>query len=125
MYAAAQQFDDQRLRGVLFPVGYTWLVLAGSLDIIMTHLMLSLGAIEVNIIADRALGAAGLWGLIALKFTVIAGVLWICEYVGRRRLSTARWLVGAGVGLNILPVVFSFAQLAVFHDDWVEAFMRG
>ena len=51
---------------VLFPVGYSWLVLAGSLDIIFTHVMLNLGAVEVNIIANAALGYAGLWGLILL-----------------------------------------------------------
>lgn len=129
MHAAAQQLDNQfqhpRNDSVLFPSAYTWLVLAASLDVIMTHLMLSLGAIEVNIIADRALQAGGLWGLIALKFTIIAGVLWICEYVGRRRLSTARSLVGAGVALNFLPVIFSFAQLVLFFDDWVAMYMRG
>lgn len=118
-------FNNRPHAGVLFPIAYTWLVLAASLDIIMTYLMLNLGAIEVNIVADHAIRAAGLWGLIALKFTVIAGVLWICEYVGRRRRSAARSLVSAGVALNFLPVVFSFAQLAVFFDDWVEVFLRG
>ncbi|HZW11293.1 MAG TPA: DUF5658 family protein [Phycisphaerales bacterium] len=75
---------------VLFPVGYSWLVLAGSLDVIMTHLMLNLGAIEVNVVADHAIRAGGLWGLIALKFLALAVVLGICEFVGRRRMSTAR-----------------------------------
>ncbi len=128
MHAAVQQIENQtenlQHHEVLFPNGYTWLVLAGSLDIIMTYLMLNLGAIEVNIIADRALQASGLWGLIALKFTVIVGVLWICEYIGRRRLSTARTLVCTGVVLNFLPVVLSFAQLIVFFDDWIAVYMR-
>ena len=124
MHAAIKQLETQEA-SVLFPGAYTWLVLAGSLDVIMTYVMLTLGAIEVNAIADRALAAAGLWGLIALKFTVIAAVLWICEYIGRRRLSTARSLVQAGVALNFLPVVFSFAQLVVFFDDWIEVFLRG
>lgn len=111
--------------GVLFPVGYSWLVLAGSLDVIMTYLMLNLGATEVNAIADRAIRAGGLWGLIALKFVAIAVVLGICEYVGRRRLRAARSLVGAGVALNFMPVALSMAQLAYFFDDWIEAFLRG
>ncbi len=129
MHAAIRQPDDHHALDaqaeVLFPTAYTWLVLAGSLDIIMTYVMLSLGAIEVNALADRALAAAGLWGLIALKFAVIAGVLWVCEFVGRRRLGTARSLVRVGVAMNFLPVVFSFAQLVVFFDDWTEMFMRG
>ncbi|MBK7404172.1 MAG: hypothetical protein IPJ41_05955 [Phycisphaerales bacterium] len=112
-------------QSVLFPVAYTWLVLAGALDVIMTYLMLSIGAIEVNVVADHAIRAGGLWGLIALKFGVLAGVLGICEFVGRRRLSTARQLVSAGVFLNFLPVVLSIAQLALFFDDWVETFLRG
>jgi|GEM_PF-1207676 len=110
---------------VLFPVGYSWLVLAGSLDIIFTHVMLNLGAVEVNIIANAALGYAGLWGLILLKFSVVAGVLWICEYVGRRRLRAAKSLVSAGVVLNFFPVVFSIAQLTLFFDEWFEMYMRG
>lgn len=111
--------------GVLFPIGYTWLVLAGSLDVIMTYVMLSVGAIEINVVADHAIRAGGLWGLIALKFSVLAGVLGICEFVGRRRLAAARSLVSAGVVLNLLPVVFSLAQLAFCFDDWVAAFLRG
>ena len=129
MHAKLQQLENHNNphhpEGVLFPNAYTWLVLAASLDIIMTHLMLSLGAIEVNIVANHALETAGLWGLIVLKFTVIAGVLWVCEYVGRRQLSTAQSLVSAGVVLNFLPVVFSFAQLIIFFDDWVGVFMQG
>lgn len=111
--------------GVLFPAGYTWLVLAGALDVIFTYVMLNLGAVEVNIIANAALGYAGLWGLILLKFSVVAGVLWICEYVGRTRLRTARSLVHAGITLNFFPVVFSIAQLTLFFDEWFEAYMRG
>ncbi|MDQ7012293.1 MAG: DUF5658 family protein [Planctomycetota bacterium] len=114
-----------RTSDVLFPVGYTWLVLAGALDVIITNLMLHLGAVEVNIVANAAIGYAGLWGLILLKFSVVAGVLWICEYVGRRQLRTARALVGTGVAINLLPVVFSFAQLILFHDAWVEDYMHG
>ena len=125
MHAAVGQLRDHHEQSVLFPNAYTWLVLAASLDVIMTYLMLSLGAIEVNAVANHALRVAGLWGLIALKFTIIAGVLWICEYIGRRRLTTARSLVSAGVALNILPVVFSFAQLTLFFDDWVAVFLRG
>lgn len=111
--------------GVLFPNGYLWLVLAGSLDVIMTHLMLNLGAVEVNVIADAALRTAGLWGLIALKFSMVACVLAICEYVGRRRPQTARSLVGAGVALNFFPVAASLAQLALFFDDWMTMYLRG
>ena len=129
MHAQLQQLENsarpQPSNSVLFPNAYTWLVLAASLDIIMTHLMLSLGAIEVNAVANHALQTAGLWGLIALKFTMIACVLWVCEYIGRRRFSTARSLIGAGVTLNFLPVVFSFAQLIVFFDDWVRVFLHG
>lgn len=109
----------------MFPSAYSWLVLAASLDVIMTYLMLNVGAIEVNAVANHALRVAGLWGLIALKFSVIAGVLWVCEFIGRRRLSTARSLVTAGVALNFLPVVFSLLQLVLFFDDWVAMFLRG
>lgn len=125
MQATVRHLQGHHAQSVLFPAAYSWLVLAGSLDVIMTYLMLNLGATEVNAVANHALRLAGLWGLIALKFTVIAGVLWICEFVGRRRRSTARSLVSAGVALNFLPVVFSFAQLTLFFEDWVAVFLRG
>jgi hypothetical protein len=119
-----EQNTAQNAAGVLFPVGYSWLVLAGSLDIIMTYLMLNLGAIEVNAIADRAIRLGGLWGLIALKFMALGVVLAICEYVGRRRERAARSLVGAGVFLNFMPVALSLAQLAIFFEDWIYDFMH-
>lgn len=125
MEAAARHFRRHPEQNVLFPNAYAWLVLAGSLDVIMTYLMLNVGAIEVNAVANHAQRVAGLWGLIGLKFSMIAGVLWICEYVGRHRLSTARSLVGAGVALNFLPVVASLAQLALFFDDWIHMFLLG
>lgn len=115
--------DPPRTDAVLFPAGYTWLVFAGSLDILMTYVMLGLGAVELNAIANHAIALGGLWGLIALKFAAVATVLAICEYVGRRRLGAAQSLVRLGVTLNFLPVVASLAQLVFFFEDWTRLYL--
>lgn len=101
---------------VLYPDAYGWAVLAGSLDVMMTWVVLGVGGTEVNVIADRVLRHAGLPGLLMFKFGVIALVLLICEFVGSRRPPIGRSIAHLAVGLNALPVVVAFAQLAVFFD---------
>ncbi len=110
---------------VLYPDAYGWIVFAGSLDVMMTWVVLGVGGTEVNAIADRALRHAGLSGLILLKFSVIALVLVICEYVGRRRPPVGRSIASIAIGLNALPVVAAFAQLALFFDHWTDELFHG
>ncbi|MCL4742402.1 MAG: hypothetical protein KJZ54_09390 [Phycisphaerales bacterium] len=110
---------------VLYPDAYGWIVFAGSLDVMMTWVVLGVGGTEVNAIADIALRHAGLSGLILLKFSVIALVLVICEYVGRTRPPVGRSVAHLAVGLNALPVVAAFAQLAFFFERWTDAILLG
>ena len=67
-------------RGVLYPDHYCWYILAGAVDIMLTHLILErFGGWEVNRIADRLIQMMGLWGLILLKFSTVIVVVVICE----------------------------------------------
>lgn len=112
-------------RAVLYPDAYGWTIFAASMDVMMTWVVLSVGGTEVNAIADRAQRHAGLPGLLVLKFSVIALVLLICEFVGSRRPPIGRSIAHLAVGLNALPVVAAFAQLALFFDHWTDEFFRG
>lgn len=105
---------------VLYPSLYCWTVFAGAMDVMMTYVVLYVGGYEANALAASALEAAGLWGLIALKFTMLALVLAICEYVGRKRASTGVLLARAAIALNVLPVAAAFVQLGAFWPEWVE-----
>ena len=100
-------------RPVLFPREYPWLVLFASLDVMLTWLILAIGGIEVNPVAQHFIRWGGLWGMLVLKFGVLALVLLICEFIGRRREVTGRSLARAAVGLNCLPVSFACAQIAL------------
>lgn len=91
--------------GVLFPQHYAWYVLAGSLDVIVTHAILHhFGGEEVNRIADALIQRFGVVGMVGLKYTSTILVVGICEYVGRRNFTLGRRLAVIAIGLSILPV---------------------
>lgn len=99
-------------RAVAYPDAYTWLVLLGALDVICTRIVLQAGGVEVNPIAARMIGLAGHWGLIALKFAMIALVIVICEHVARRRPALSRRLAVGAVAVSAAPVVLALLLLA-------------
>lgn len=98
-------------RGVLLPDHYCWMILLGALDVMCTWIVLKLGGIEANAIADVALQAFGKWGLIGLKFVALALVIAICEYVGRHNRRRAVQVADIAIALNATPVVLAMIQL--------------
>ncbi|MFN7020131.1 MAG: DUF5658 family protein [Phycisphaerales bacterium] len=91
--------------GVLFPQHYAWFVLAGSLDIMVTHAILHhFGGEEVNRIADALIQRFGVVGMVGLKYASTILVVGICEYVGRRNIRLGRRLAVIAIGLSTLPV---------------------
>jgi len=99
-------------RPVLFPNAYAWYVLVCSIDLMLTHtVMTHAGATEVNAIAARAIEHAGLWGLIALKTATMVVVLLICEAVGGRKFESGKRLSEWAVAISSVPVVLTLLQL--------------
>jgi hypothetical protein len=94
-------------RHVLYPNTYLWLVLASSLDIMLTWVVLHLGGYEANGLAAVALANHGLPGLVAFKFAFVTLVIVICETVGRRHPSAGRKLAVAAVAITCFPVVLA------------------
>lgn len=90
---------------------YVWLLLAASLDIMLTWIVLFLGGEEVNWLADRVIKAHGLRGMIAFKFCLVVFVILMCEFIGRLRDHTGRRLAVWAVVVNSLPVVWTITQL--------------
>lgn len=101
-------------RPVLYPGMYPWLVLVASLDVMLTWVCLMLGGIEFNPIAARFIDAGGLVGALILKFTCVVIVVFVCEFVGRRRAGLARGLANASIVMNSLPVTAALVQLAAY-----------
>jgi len=96
---------------VLYPNAYVWLVFVSAMDVIMTRIVLAFGGSEVNPVALLAIKGGGLWGLIVFKFAIIAGVIVLCEFIGRHKYGTGRWLSIFGVVISALPSLWAFVLL--------------
>jgi len=96
---------------LLYPNLYLWLVFFGSLDIMLTRLILFFSGVEVNPIADWILKSWGIPGISAFKFGVIVFVILVCEFVGRLRARTGKALAIFAVSVTGLPVAWSLSLL--------------
>lgn len=96
---------------VLFPNLYLWLIFVSALDVILTRVVLFFGGKEVNPIAKLILDEFGRIGMSIFKFIIVAFVVIVCEYIGRRNWKTARNLAVASILITIVPVLWSFIIL--------------
>lgn len=105
---------------ILYPRGYSWLIVLAVLDVCCTYAILRLGGIELNGIADWFLRMFDLYGLIVLKFGCIALVLTICEIVGRLRATAGTRLVAAAIVISAFPVAVGAGQLAAARFGMIK-----
>lgn len=96
-----------------FPDHYCWLVLVGTLDILITYLILRLGGTEANPIARLSLDLLGHWGLILVKFPSLIVVVGICEWLAVRRATLGKRVADWSVAVSCFPVVYGLALIAV------------
>ena len=96
---------------VLFPNAYTWLLLVSALDGMATYIVLSLGGVEVNPIADAVLSTHGFAGMIAFKFALITLVIVFCEHIGQHRPGTALAVAGFGIAVTCIPVIWAVIEV--------------
>ncbi len=103
-------------RGVLYPDLYCWYVLAASLDILVTAIVMAYyGAVEVNGVASAVIERFGFGGLIPLKFATVILVLLVCEYVGRTKRVTGQRVAQLAVVVSFFPIVAAGAQVTLAH----------
>jgi Domain of unknown function (DUF5658) len=102
----------------IYPNHYAWYVLAGTLDILLTHFIVShLGGGEANELARRILVRHGWPGLVALKYSTVIVVIIVCEIVGRKNKKAGRRLALAAVVLSALPVGLGLLQAWAWTHD--------
>lgn len=100
-------------RAVHFPYFYLALTFVSALDLILTYLVLVIGGMEVNPIANAVLQSpADFHGLILFKFLVVAAIILICEFIARHTDTAARRLAGWAVAISAFPVVWSTLLLS-------------
>ena len=105
-------FDIPELR---FQEHYVWLIFVGSLDIMLTWVILRNGGEEVNPVAKLVIDMWGLNGAIAFKFALTLFVIVSCEIIARVRPLTARLLIWFGVLISAFPPVWSIGLLIHHH----------
>ena len=93
----------------------TFFILLNSLDIFMTYVLISLGAIEANPVANYFLQRYNFNGLIFFKLVIVAGVCVIAQIIaaksirkGRNLLNFGSLLVGAVVAYSCWLLVDKF-----------------
>jgi len=109
--AADSPPTDPAPAALRFENAYVWFVFVSALDLMFTWIILHLGGVEVNAIADAVIRTFDLWGLIGFKFALVVLVIVICEEVARHREPTGRLLARAAVAISSIPVVVAVAQL--------------
>ena len=109
-------------RRLKFETEISWFVLAGTLDVVMTLLVLRFSAagqtratlIESNPVAQWILSRWGMPGLAAFKFLMTVLVVVIAEVVGTVRPRLARALLWGGTLVVGAVVVYSM-RLLLLH----------
>ena len=110
----ALAIDAAAFNVAAYPNAYVWYVFVAALDIILTHFIIfRLGGIEVNAIAQRAIDAFGLWGLIGLKFVTVLVVIAICQALAQQKPDVGRRLAEWAVAISSVPIVFGLLQIVL------------
>ncbi len=89
----------------------TYFILVNVLDIFLTYLLLVVGAVESNPIANFFLERWGFSGMIAYKMVMVAFVCVLAQIVARRNLPRARMLLWLGCLIVGAVVLYSVRLL--------------
>ena len=85
----------------------TVFILVNVLDIFMTYILLTFGAIEANPIANFFLHRFGFNGMIFFKLAITAGVCVIAQIIAVQSIAKAKGLLTLGTVLVGLVVAYS------------------
>lgn len=103
---------------------YCWYLLVATLDVVLTFVILSLNGVELNPLADHLWQRGDLWGLVFLKYTSVALVIGICEYLAYRSSvayrdvvrsrfrNASRHLAWCAIAISMFPVIVAISELA-------------
>ena len=105
----------------LYPNLYVWYVFAGTLDILVTYIIVNhLGGGEANEMARRILAKHGWAGIVALKYATVIIVLLVCEFVGRKNARLGKGLAITAVILSALPVGLGLLRALAWTHELTE-----
>ncbi|MEM9282977.1 MAG: DUF5658 family protein, partial [Verrucomicrobiota bacterium] len=90
---------------------YGGILLAGSIDLLLTTIILGLGGQEVNPLANSVLQAHGLVGLVVFKNFMMGLVILGCDLVASHDRRVARKLAVALIAIHAAPLPWSTGLL--------------
>lgn len=97
-----------RIPGVRFPDLYCWYVLASTLDILFTYVVIVVyKGSEANRIAAHIFDKYGWPGMIALKYATVILVLLVCEVVAMKSEQAAQRLAIFAICVGAFPVLYA------------------
>jgi hypothetical protein len=91
---------------------YTWLVFVASLDVFMSLIIFASGGWEANAVAAPIVHRFGIPGMAFYKFSIVAFIILLCEYIGDRNDKAGRFLVRSAIALTWLPVIVALLELS-------------
>lgn len=89
----------------------TYFILVNVLDLFLTYILLAVGAIEANPIADFFYAKWGFNGMIAYKMVLVAFVCTLSQIVAKRNMRYGRGILWAGIAIVGLVVIYSVRLL--------------
>ncbi|MEM9882013.1 MAG: DUF5658 family protein [Planctomycetota bacterium] len=98
-------------RSLKFPWLYTAIIAAGTLDVLLTGILLALGGREINPLAAAILEHYGFAGMVVFKYLIVGLVILMCDFVADRDWRKARVLAIALIGIKASPVIWSSGLL--------------
>jgi uncharacterized membrane protein len=90
---------------------YTWLVFLAAMDVMMSIVVFAIGGWEANSVAAPIVHRFGIPGMAIYKFSLVALVILLCEYIGQRNERAGRFLVQAAIALTWAPAIIAILEL--------------
>lgn len=102
-------------RSVLYPNLYAWLVIASSLDVLLTSLILHLGGGEANPFAAKVIHRFDIPGMTIYKFILVSFFIVVCEVVGGLAPRAGRRMAVASIVITCVPVTVALILISGFN----------
>lgn len=109
------QVNESSSRGVLYPNIYAWLVIASSLDVLLTSVILHIGGGEANPLAARIIHHFDIPGMTIYKFLLVSFFIIVCETVGRLAPRSGRRLAIVSIVITCVPVTVALILISGFN----------
>ncbi|MEM1108344.1 MAG: DUF5658 family protein [Planctomycetota bacterium] len=98
------------------PGAYLSYVGLSAMDALGTFLILALGGVEVNPVANAVLTHLGFPGMVLYKFIIVTLVILMCERIVREKPHAARRVMALAIGVTCIPVLVVIVETICYFN---------